>query len=145
MNCIKEAENKLRMYKGKTQALKSLQDQIEYLESEMTTVRSASADGTAVHGGGSGRETALLDNIAERAELGKALEQTRTWVDAVSGALRSLTSDERRVLDLFYIEKQKGHVERLSEEFNVEKAQVYRRKEAALLNFVHAFYGVTET
>lgn len=145
MNCIKEAESKLRMYNARKHALKSLSEQIANLEAQMTCVRSAAADGTAVHGGGSGRETALLDNIAERAELEKALEHTREWVNAVSGALRSLTNEERRVLDLFYIEKQKGCVERLSEEMHMSKSNVYRHRDNALMKFTCCYYGVLET
>ena len=145
MNCIKEAESKLRMYNARKHALKSLSEQIANLEAQMTCVRSAAADGTAVHGGGSGRETALLDNIAERAELEKALEHTREWVNAVSGALRSLTNEERRILELFYIEKQKRCVERLSEEMHMSKSSVYNCKDNALEKFVRCYYGVLET
>ena len=145
MNCIKEAESKLRMYNARKHALKSLSEQIANLEAQMTCVRSAAADGTAVHGGGSGRENALLDNIAEREELKKALDATRKWVNAVSGALDALTSEERRILELFYIEKQKGCVERLSEEMHMSTASVYRRRDDALRNFTHCYYGVLET
>lgn len=145
MNCIKEAESKLRDYEDKRQALQSLQSQIRTLEMEMGDVRSAMTDGTAIRGGGNRREDMLVNNIAERAELKRAYLITESWVDAVSSALDALTKQERYILDLFYIKNQKGRVERLSEEMHVEQAEVYRRKNAALKKFVYRFYGVTET
>ena len=145
MNCIKEAESKLREYDTRKQALKSLKDQIRTLEMEMNNVRSATTDGTAIRGGGNRRENMLVNNIAEREELKRAYVITESWLHAVEKALNTLEEEERYILDLFYIRNQKGRVERLCEKMHVEQAEVYRRKNAALKKFTYCFYGVTET
>lgn len=145
MNWVREAESKLRDYSAKEQSLESVTERITQLNLEMSCVRSATTDGTAVHGGGNGREDALLNNIAERDELERAKLSTAEWLEWVNGALTALSDADRDLLDKFYIYRRKGHVERLCEEMHLEKAQVYRRKEAALRKFTLLLYGATET
>ena len=55
MNWKFEAVEKLRQYEAKKQSLKSIPEEIKRLESVMCSIRSASADGTPVSGGGSGQ------------------------------------------------------------------------------------------
>lgn len=145
MNWVKEAESKLRDYAAKEQSLESVTERIAQLQAEMTCVRSATTDSTAVHGGGNGREDALLNNIAERDELERAKLSTAEWLEWVNGALIALSDTDKNLLDKFYINRRKGHVERLCEEMHLEKAQVYRRKEAVLRKFTLLLYGATET
>lgn len=145
MNWIREAESKLYDYSAKAQSLQSVTARIALLESEMSCVRSATTDGTAVHGGGNGREDALLNNIAERDELQRAKASVTKWLEWVNRALTALSEQEKDLLDKFYINRRKGHVERLCEKMNVEKSEVYRRKEKALRRFALALYGATET
>ena len=145
MNCLKEAEYKLRDYNAKKNSITATAEQIFMLEAESTCVRSATTDGTPVQDGGNRREDAMLNNIAARMELKAAHDSAEAWMSVVYGALDVLTDDERRILDRFYINRQKGHAERLMEEMNLEKAQVYRVKDAALRKFALALYGVTET
>lgn len=145
MNCLKEAEYKLRDYNAKKNAIVATLEEITRLESESTCVRSATTDGTPVQDGGNRREDAMLNNIAARMELKAAHDNAEAWLRIIDGALAVLTDDERRILDRFYINRQKGHAERLMEEMNLEKAQVYRVKDAALRKFALALYGVTET
>lgn len=145
MNWVREAESKLRDYSAKAQSLESVTERITQLNLEMSCVRSATMDGTAVHGGGNGREDALLNNIAERDELQRAKLSTTEWLEWVNGALTALSDTDKNLLDKFYVNRRKGHVERLCEEMHLEKAQVYKRKDAALRKFTLLLYGVTET
>ena len=70
----------------------------------------------------------MLSNIVHREELARSLEQARKWVSLVDSGLEVLTDDERKVLDRFYIKPARGNVDRLCEEFGIEKSQVYARK-----------------
>lgn len=79
MNCLKEAEHKLRDYSARKNAVISTAEQIVMLEKESTGVRSAVTDATPVRGGGNHREDAMLHNIALRAELQIAHERTVKW------------------------------------------------------------------
>lgn len=145
MNWVKEAESKLRDYSAKEQSLESVTERITHLNLEMSCVRSATTDGTAVHGGGNGREDALLNNIVERDELKRVMVSTTEWLEWVNSALTALSDADNKLLDGFYINRRKGHIERLCEEMHLEKAQVYKRKDAALRKFTLLLYGVTET
>ena len=145
MNWKYEAIDKLKQYAAKKQALRSIPVEISRLESAMKSIRSATADGTPVTGGGSGREDMMLSNIVHREELERALEQAQKWVDLVDAGLEILGEDERLILDRFYINPAKGNVDGLCEELSVEKSQVYNRKDAALRHFTIALYGGTES
>ena len=145
MNCLKEAEHKLRDYSARKNAVISTAEQIEMLEKKSTGVRSAVTDATPVRGGGNHREDAMLHNIAMRAELQIAHDRTVEWVRNVERALAVLNDEERLVLDRFFIHRQKGCAERLMEELHLEQTQVYARRAAALRHFTIAMYGVTET
>lgn len=145
MNWKYEAIDKLKQYEAKKKALVSIPAEISRLELAMKSIRSATADGTAVQGGGSGREDMLLSNIVHRQELAGALEQAKKWVAAVEGGLAVLGADERLILDRFYINPAPGNVDKLCGELGVEKSSVYRRRESALHHFTVCLYGCAES
>lgn len=143
MNWKYEAIDKLKGYETHKAALESIPEEIARLESAACSIRSATADGTAVSGGGNKREDMLLSNIVLREELDRQLEQARAWVSVVDRSLAVLDDEERRILDLMYIHRRSGSVEQLCSELNIEQASVYRRRDVALYRFTIALYGVT--
>lgn len=143
MNWKYEAIEKLKGYEAHLASLTSIPEEIARLESAACSIRSASADGTAVSAHGNKREDMLLSNIVLREELERKLEQTKLWVSVVERSLGVLDADERRVLDLMYIHRQPGSIERLCSELNIEQASVYRRRDVALRRFTTALYGIT--
>ena len=145
MNWKYEAIDKLKQYEAKKQAMRNIPEEISRLESAMKSIRSATADGTPVKGGGSGREDMMLSNIVHREELKRSLEQASKWVELVDSGLSVLCDDERLVLDRFYINPAKGNVDRLCGELGVEQATVYRYRDKALHHFTVCLYGYTET
>ena len=144
MNWKFEAIEKLKQYEAKKQSLTSIPEEIARLESAMQSIRSATADGTPVKGGGSGREDMMLSNIVHREELERSLEQAKMWVALVDAGLEILSEEERLILDMFYIYPARGNVDRLCGELGVEKSQVYARKDAALHHFTISLYGCSE-
>lgn len=144
MNWKFEAMEKLKMYEAKKQALQSIPEEIARLESVMKSIRSATADGTPVQGGGSGREDMMLSNIVHREELERSLEQAQKWVDLVDAGLEILTEEERLILNQFYIHSVRGSANRLAGELNIDVKTVYKRKDSALRRFTVALYGGTE-
>lgn len=144
MNWKKEAIEKLKEYNARKQAITSIPLEIAQLESAVRGIRSASADGVAISGGGSGREDMLLSNICKREELKRSLAAAKVWVAHVEDAMAVLNQEERLILDKFYISPARGNVDRLCGELNVEKSQVYARKDAALRHFTISLYGCTE-
>lgn len=140
-----EAMEKLRQHEAKKAAVQEIPGEIAQLEAAFGSIRSSSSDGTPVKGGGSGREDALLGNIAKREELKIAWIQAKACVDRVNNALAVITNEERMLLDRFYIVPSKGVVERLATELCVDTKTVYKRKDAALKKFTLALYGCIET
>ena len=145
MNWKYEAIEKLKLYEAKKQSLGSIPVEIERLESAMKSIRSATADGSPVKGGGSGREDMMLSNIVHREELERSLEQAKKWVAMVDAGLEILSAEERLILDRFYINPEKGAADRLSSDLGVDVKTVYRRKDAALRHFTICLYGGTES
>ena len=145
MNWKFEAVEKLRQYEAKKQSLKSIPEEIKRLESVMCSIRSASADGTPVSGGGSGREDMMLSNIVHREELERSLEQAQKWVGLVEAGLEILSQEERLILERFYIKPEKGTADRLAGDLNLDVKTVYKRKDAALRHFTVSLYGGVES
>lgn len=136
---------KLRQFEAKKQSLKCIPEEMKRLESVMRSIRSAVADGTPVSGGGSGREDMLLSNIVHLEELERALEQARKWVALVNAGLEVLSSEERLILERFYIRPEKGAADRLAGDLNLDVKTIYKRKDAALRHFTVSLYGGVES
>lgn len=137
------ARDKLRDYPARLNALETIPLEIKALQLKMEAIRSATSDSTPVQGGGSTREDAMLNNIAERGELENALEITKLYAETMNSALAILDADEFRVLELFYIQPQAHKIERLMDELHLaDERSVYKRLDRALSKFTLAYYGV---
>jgi len=144
LNWKYEAIDKLKTYTVHRQALESIPAELHRLELEAAALHSAIGEETPVKGGSGGREEALLNNIVLRAELDTAYDQAKFWVRIVDKGLAVLSEDQRRILDMMYINPLKGNVDRLCTDFGIEKTAIYRRRDDALRAFTIALYGITE-
>ena len=134
MNWKKEAENDLRSYMRRKDSLQNIRDKIASLDDRMQSIR----------GGESRAQENLINCIAEKERLGHTRAAVARLVKLVERGLAGLSDQERRVLELFYIQRQAGHVERLMDELHVEQTQIYRIKDAALYKFTVTLYGIVE-
>ena len=141
MNWRGEAVEKLRKYDAMCRSLQNIPLEVKRLEVDARAIRGARTDGTPVKGGGSGREDALINNIAHRQELTWALEQAKYWVDITRRGLETLTPEEKLVLQRFYLAPEQGSVQRLCMELGVEQSSIYRKRDKALRKFALALYG----
>ena len=144
MNWKAEAKEKLRKYDAMRLATINIPEEIQRLEVDARSIRSARSDSTPVKGGGSRREEAMLNNIIHRQELTRTLEQARLWVKTTDRALSALTKEEKLILHSLYIYPDKGNVDRLCKELGMESSSIYRRRDKALEHFTLAYYGITE-
>lgn len=141
-----KAIDKLKDYTAQKASLENIPEEISRLESEAYSIKSATADGTPVKGGGSGREDRLLSNIARRGELDLMLDRAKKSVSIVERGLNVLNQEERHILDVMYIYREKGYVNRLMTEYNLaEESSLYKKANKALLHFTIAMYGSTES
>ena len=113
MDWKREAADELRNYMNRKAAIENIRDQIADLATEITSIRSASADGSPVAGGSNGRDDALVNNILKRERLEEAQRLTENRVRRVDRALNQLSERDRCVLQRFYITPCIGGVERL--------------------------------
>ena len=142
MNWKNEAKEKLRRYDAMRLATINIPQEIHRLEIDAQSIHSSRSDATPVRGGGNKREEAMLNNILHRQELAWTLEQAQAWIRITDRALTALTNQEKQILTRLYIYPEKGGLERLCRELDMESSSVYRHREQALKRFTMALYGV---
>ena len=144
MNWKAAAKEKLRRYDDMRLATINIPEELERLEIDAQSIRSARSDATPVAGGGNRREEAMINNIIERQELERSLQQAMIWLRATDRALTVLSQEDKLILHRLYIYPQKGSLELLSRELGVETSSIYRRRDKALKQFTLAYYGIDE-
>ncbi len=146
MNWKTEAIEKLCCYDAMCQSVINLPDEIRRLAQEYDDIYNRKPEKQSKRKKkGETREDALLSNLVKQEELGRSLEQTRQWLRIVERALSALNPEERLVLNRFYICPERGGVDRLCQELQVEQSSIYRKRDKALRKFTVALYGVAES
>ena len=144
MNWKREAEEDLRKYTFMKNSLENTAERIKMLQNKAEAPHGGRIDSVPVHGGGTPAEDRLLNNIVERERLKATHIAAKRLVKLMEKGLSALDEKERRVIDLFYINKQKNHVERLMEEWSYEQRQIYNIKDKALYKYTISMYGLAE-
>lgn len=134
----------LKKYRAMSASLTNIPEKIQILKIRFESVKSGSSDSTPVQGGGSHMEEAIIDNIVERKRLALLYHADRRLVRLIERGLSELSKEERLVIDLFYIDRPRNHVDELAKRLNCEKSQVYRIKDIALYKFTITMYGIEE-
>ncbi len=138
------AVRKLETYMLKLSAVSGLRDDLRELKSSFTAIRSARTNATPSSGGGSRREDAMLNNIANRELTERNLRGAIRECKRIEGALDTLTKEERLILDRFYINAEKGATNGLASDLGVDVKTVYARKDDALYRFTLAYFGAVD-
>lgn len=134
----------LRKYSGMKESLKNIPERIYVLELRFQSIKSTTTDSTPVQGGGSHMEDTMLDNIVERERLKILYQADIRMVRLVERGLKSLSDEERTVIQLFYISRAEDYINRLIKELKYEKSQIYRIKDEAIYKFTICMYGIEE-
>jgi hypothetical protein len=134
----------LRKYKYLKASLENIPERMEALRCRLVSIKGAATDKVPVKGVSSRYEDNLIDIIVEKERLKYLYRANKTLLGLIERGLASLDKTERLVLDRFYIDRPKGHVEKLMEELNYEKSRVYEIKDQALYKFTIAMYGIVE-
>lgn len=142
MNWKKIAIERLQEYESRKLSLDLIPEQIKTLELTYTAIKGATGDETGVRPTNGKKDDAWIANILKREELKKSLQIAQSECCITEKALETLSDEEKHILYIFYIAKQRGHVERLSEELCVERSRVYELKDEALQKFTLACCGV---
>lgn len=137
------AKRLLHRYQGSSASIQNTADAIRILEIDAVSIKSATTDQTPVQGGGNVREERLNANITKRDELKRRQEQAKLTVKIVNRALGTLNADERHILEVKHITRQRGATERLRREYGYwDKSAVYKRESRALEHFALAAFAI---
>ena len=143
---VQVAVDDLQRYEYRKIALDNLTTKINVLEAQFTAIRAARTDGEPVSGSkGNHREDVMLNNITMRDKLKAQYRNTKADVVRTERALQALDDAEKRILELFYIRRPYDHIGVLMSEMNIDRSEVYRRKDTAITKFTIASYGGTDT
>jgi len=145
MNWIKESESELRNFTKIQNDIKTLSDQITSIDYETTSIKCTNFDRERINGGASRREDWIIENIMKKNELELYYAIAKKHMDLVERGLGSVTKEERRILELFYIERPKNYIDILCDELGYEQSNLYYHKDIALRKFTLAVFGVIST
>lgn len=136
------ARDCLRMYNGMKIALINIPAQIEKLNGDFVSPKSARTDAEPVAGGTNRREDALIKNIVDRDNLKRRLKDTEIDINCIKRSLETLDAQERLILERMYMNVPRWSLERMSREMGYEKSTIYELRDRALKKFTVAMFGV---
>lgn len=141
MRWKEEAQRRLQDYPTVCLAVDNIKEEIRRLEAAGTAISSVRTDLVTVRQSGKRKEDQLLDNILCRQELTQALEDTKKWIAVTNKALDALDPEEKVLLQRMYIKPVAGGVSQLCMLMNMEKSNIYRKRDRALRKFATVLYG----
>ena len=123
-------------------AIESIPNDIALERERMTAIKSACTDSTPVQGGGSSYDDRLKNSICLIDLLTANLHFAEKEVELTRKALDKLADEERRILEVLYIDHQKNGAERLCEELNIkEEATIWKKAMRALESYCTVRYS----
>lgn len=122
-------------------AILSIPEEINMERERMTSIKSASTGTAPVQGGGTSYEERMNNSICLIDLLSDNLRFSETEARLTRKALATLTDEERRVLEVLYIDKQKNGVQRLCDELGCDERTVWRKATRALEGYNTARHG----
>lgn len=123
-------------------AILSIPEEINMERERMTSIKSASTGTAPVQGGGTSYEERMNNSICLIDLLSDNLRIAESEVRLTKRALATLTEEERRILEVLYIDRQKRGAERLCQELAIaEEATVWKRAMRSLENYCVARYS----
>lgn len=143
MNWISESIADLRLYGQRKRFLENVDSQLIWLENDFASLKGCATDSEAVDGGASRSEDHLLNNIVKRDKLKQNKELAEKFVQTIEKTLYLLPKQQQEILTEFFVDRSRGHIERLMDKMHVEKSRVYELKDEALHNFTILRYGYT--
>lgn len=122
-------------------AILSIPEEINMERERMTSIKSASTGTAPVQGGGTSYEERMNNSICLIDLLSDNLRFAESEVRLTKKALATLTDEERRILEVLYIDKQRDGVDRLSNELGCDERTVWRKATRSLEGYNIARHG----
>lgn len=122
-------------------SISQMSEELKTLEEEYAAIKATDYDKQPGGHGENVQEEKLLTAIAKRDELSANLKYTRRRVADLERLIKSLPSDEQRVVERMFVNKEKYAGDNLAEELDCDTTTVYRIKNRALLHLAQMRYG----
>lgn len=136
-----KAMNDLEMYEARKTAIDNISEQLRELEAEMTSIRSPGAENNSGRGGESRKDNRYINNIVSRDLLKENLKEAKRNVRRIERAMKVLTDEEKDILKLFFIKREKEAAFDLADKLRIDRKTVYYRRDLALEKFTIAMYN----
>lgn len=124
-------------------ALRSLQEQIEFLESELTSCRTTSYDsirlGRCMENLEEDRRLSIMAKLDDCRYRYRVLNEEMEQIDRGYAILSPYQQD---LLETFFVSGEKNCAERIASRYYKERSAIYRDRKKALRRFTFAVYGV---
>ena len=124
-------------------AIIQLQEELCTVEAEYAAIKATSYDKMPSGSGDNIQEEKLLTAIAKKDELEANLKYTQKKVADMERLLDQLPSDERRIIEISVIRKDKYAADNLADELGYERAHIYRLKNRALMHLAQLRHGAS--
>lgn len=124
-------------------AISQLQEELETVEAEYAAIKATNYDKMPSGSGDNIQEEKLLTAIAKKDELEANLKYTEKHVADMQRLLDQLPDDERRIIEVTVIKKEKYAAESLADELGYERAHIYRLKSRALMHLAQLRHGAS--
>lgn len=144
MNWKNEAKQELRMYGSLKASIDNIAERMSWIDSQMTSLKSAAAGTTPVQGGGNKYEDRLLDLIVQKQRLKLTLDADKIRLELIERGIAELNETEKTVAMKFAQYRSGEAVEILTGLLYLERAQIYRIWDQALYRYTIAEYGISE-
>ncbi len=123
-------------------AYATLGDELTMLENEKYSIKSCFGDTSAAKDGGSKYEEYITNVIylCDTTEFRRRV--VKREIDMIESGLSVLSDYEKDLIDVFFVKKLKNAPEVIYDKWFKERSQVYLDRNAALVKFTRAVYGV---
>ena len=128
-------------YRQCKEQLETLPLRIATERSRLTSIRSASAESMMISGGGNVRQESDTSILVEIDRLTGELETARMEVKTIDTILGKLSKEERKIVDVMDLDRQRGGLDRLCEELCCEKSRIYDIYNTALDKIARLYWG----
>ena len=128
-------------YRQCKEQLETLPLRIDTERSRLTSIRSASAESMMISGGGNVRQERDTSILVEIDRLTGELETARLEVKTIDTILGKLSKEERKIVDVMDLDRQRVGLDRLCEELCCEKSRIYDIYNTALDKIARLYWG----
>lgn len=140
MDFIKETIERLEEYNLLIISIENLKTEIKTLNDEKYLLKSQKLS-FATGKGPDEPDDKMANNIQKRIEAHKRLRITENRIKQIDDALGCLTADEKKLLEILFINGGKNSIDYACEIYGVEKARIYQMRTKALRKCGRALLG----